>query len=91
MKLDTAAFIVRRRLVVCGSNPCKIDYTTCQALFLCTFMSKWQMSTFSVTLSQALTIATRCHEYSRGQSKLLPVQGVLVSFVKLHSGGKWPF
>ena len=36
----------------------------------------------------ALTNATRRHEYFRGLSRLLPVPGVLKSFLELHFGGE---
>ena len=54
------------------------------ALFLCTpfFVKKENAFTFS----QALF--SRCHEYFRGLSRLLPVPGVLVSFLELHFLGK---
>ena len=53
-----------------------------QALFLCApFLSK--KFTFSRAHSHALTNAMRCHEYFRGLSRLLPVPGVLVSFLEL--------
>ena len=41
------------------------------------------MVTFSRAYSHALTNATRRHEYFRGLSRLLPVPGVLVSFLEL--------
>ena len=46
------------------------------------------MFTFSRAHSHALTNATRRHEYFRGLSRLLPVPGVLVSFLELRFLGK---
>ena len=46
------------------------------------------MFTFSQAHSHALTNATRRHEYFRGLSRLLPVPGVLVSFLELRFLGK---
>ena len=53
--------------------------------FLCAhhFCPKRKMFTFFQSHSHASTIATRLHEYFREQSRLLPVPGVLVSFVQL--------
>ena len=45
---------------------------------------QWKMVTFSRTHSHASTNATRRHKYFRGLSRLLPVPGVLVSFLELH-------
>merc|ERR1711953_631802 len=47
-----------------------------------------KMFTFSRAHSHASTNATRRHEYFRGLSRLLPVPGVLVSFLELHFLGK---
>ena len=47
------------------------------------FCPKRKMFTFSRAHSYALTNATRRHEYFRGQSRLLQVPGVLVSFLEL--------
>ena len=47
------------------------------------FGPKRKMFTFSRAHSHALTNATRRHEYFRGLSRLLPVPGVLVSFLEL--------
>ena len=47
------------------------------------FVQKRKMFTFSRAHSHALTNATRCHKYFRGLSRLLPVPGVLVSFLEL--------
>ena len=46
------------------------------------------MLTFSQAHSHASTNATRRHEYFRGLSRLLPVPGVLVSFLELRFLGK---
>ena len=46
------------------------------------------MVTFSRAHSHASTNATRRHEYFRGLSRLLPVPGVLVSFLELRFLGK---
>ena len=46
------------------------------------------MLTFSQAHSHALTNAMRRHEYFRGLSRLLPVPGVLVSFLELRFLGK---
>ena len=46
------------------------------------------MFAFSPAHSHALTNATRRHEYFRGLSRLLPVPGVLVSFLELRFLGK---
>ena len=48
------------------------------------------MFTFSGAHSHALTNATRRHKYFRGLSRLLPVPGVLVSFLELQFLGKMP-
>ena len=52
------------------------------------FCPKWKMVTFSPAHSHVLTNATRRHEYFRGLSRLLPVPGVLVSFLELRFLGK---
>ena len=52
------------------------------------FVQKRKMFTFSQAHSHALTNATRRHEYFRGLSRLLPVPGVLVSFLELRFLGK---
>ena len=59
-------------------------------LYFCArhFWSNWQMLTFSQAHSHALTNATSRHEYFRGLSRLLPVRGVLVSFLELRFLGK---
>ena len=46
------------------------------------------MFTFSRAHSHTLTNAMRRHEYFRGLSRLLPVPGVLVSFLELRFLGK---
>ena len=46
------------------------------------------MFTLSRVHSHALTNATRRHKYFRGLSRLLPVPGVLVSFLELRFLGK---
>ena len=53
------------------------------------FCPKWKMVTFSLAHSHALTNATRRYEYFRGLSRLLPVPGVLVSFLELRFPRKW--
>ena len=59
-------------------------------LYFCAhyFCPKKKMFTFSQAHSHALTNATRRHEYFRGLSRLLPVPGVLVSFLELRFLGK---
>ena len=59
-------------------------------LYFCAhhFCPKWKMFTFSRAHFHASTNATRRHEYFRGLSRLLPVPGVLVSFLELRFGGK---
>ena len=59
-------------------------------LFLCApfFVQKMKMFIFSQAHSHAWTNATRRHEYFRGLSRLLPVPGVLVSFLELRFLGK---
>merc|ERR1712016_26558 len=47
------------------------------------FVQNGKCSPFSRTHSHASTNATRRHEYFRGLSRLLPVPGVLVSFLEL--------
>ena len=55
-------------------------------LYFCAFhfCPKRKMFTFSQAHSDASTNATRHHEYFRGLSRLLPVPGVLMSFLELH-------
>ena len=59
-------------------------------LYFCAyhFGQKRKMFTFSQAHAHALTNATRRHEYFQGLSRLLPVPGVLVSFLELHFLGK---
>ena len=52
------------------------------------FLSKMENVHFSRAHSHAFTNATRRHEYFQGLSRLLPVTGVLVSFLELHFLGK---
>ena len=52
------------------------------------FVQKGKMFTFSRAHSHASTNATRRHKYFRGLSRLLPVPGVLVSFLELCFLGK---
>ena len=61
----------------------------CQAFFCAHhFCPKRKMVTFSRAHSHTSTNATRRHEYFRGLSRLLPVPGVLVSFLELRFLGK---
>ena len=55
------------------------------AIFL---SKKGNVHLFSRSHSHTLTNATRCHEYFRGLCRLLPVPGVLVSFLELRFHGK---
>ena len=69
---------------------CNLTIERKTRLYFCAhhFCPKWKMFTFSQAHSHALTNATRRHEYFRGLSRLLPVPGVLVSFLELCFLGK---
>ena len=65
------------------------DGTSTDFIFVLTICSpQRKMFTFSQAHSHTLTNAKRCHKYFRGLSRLLPVPGVLVSFLELHFLGK---
>ena len=75
----------RSRLNAARERPQAAAYQT-QALFLCALSffgpSAIIVQLFSNFYPIPLTNASRCHEYSQRLSRLLPEQGVLVSFLE---------
>ena len=78
-----------QRLMLYENHPFFYRYLN-QALFLCApfLTKKGKCSPFSRAHSHALANAMRRHEYFQGLSRLLPVPGVLVSFLELRFLGK---
>ena len=78
--MDLRKLLFQNIVLSGGSTLFKAGFISVRTIFV----QKRKMFIFSRAHSHALTNATRRHEYFRVLSRLLPVPGVLVSFLELH-------